>query len=146
MFDSPFEASFLTEENAVALCLDGAGARARYYNVCGTRRPDAFNAHTCRRYRPVNFCGRPYSPSIAMHMKASAIRHGCMTSRMWLTTRRVARSGVGVRFDAKPLTFLLEDVFHLVNVAMTRDPARLMNCSLLRNSFDVSDDDALTLQ
>lgn len=144
IFNSPFEASFLREENAVALRLDGAAVCAKYYNVCGTCRPDVFNSYTCRPYHPVNFSGKPYCPIIATHMKASAIRHGCMSSRMWLTTRRAARIGVGIRRDMKPLTFLFEDTFHLINVAMTLNPQRIMDSSLSRAQNDLPDDDSLT--
>ncbi|KEG09733.1 hypothetical protein DQ04_04741040 [Trypanosoma grayi] len=145
IFASPFNTSFLTEQNAVTLNGASPCPRVTYFNVSGTRRPEVFNTSTCCRYCPVNCCGIPYSPVVAVHMKASAIRHGCMKSAVWMTTRRVACCGGRIVSGAKPLTLCFDDVYHLVNIAMTDDPARLIELSLSRVPSGHADDGPLTV-
>ncbi|RNF14702.1 uncharacterized protein Tco025E_05783 [Trypanosoma conorhini] len=145
IFDSPFNSSFLKESNAVALPVTEGYPCVMYYSVRGTRRPDVFNPLTCRRYQPVNFYGRLYSPSVATQMKASAISYGCINSLIWLTTKRAHKHGIGVRSGVKPLTFCADGIFHLVNIAMTKDPARLSDLILSQMLPGLTDDDRLTI-
>ncbi|ESS63345.1 hypothetical protein TCDM_08889 [Trypanosoma cruzi Dm28c] len=145
IFDSPFDPLFLNRKNAVTLRASNGSPCVTYYNVCGTRRPEVFNSDNCRRYQPVNFCGRRYSPGIATQMKASAISYGCMDSFIWLTTRRARKNGIGVRRGVTPLAVCAEGIFHLVNIAMTNDPARLLSLALSRRLPGSMDDLSLTV-
>ncbi|ORC89969.1 uncharacterized protein TM35_000102370 [Trypanosoma theileri] len=145
IFGVPFEPSFLTKANGVTLYRDEVSPRAVYYNVCGTKRPEMFNTMTCCRYAPINFYGQKYSPTVATQLKANAILHGCINSTMWITTQRAIRSGVGIRQGVKPITFCFGDIFHLINVAMTNHPARLLEQALTRTPHVTENDTFLTI-
>ncbi|KAH9580931.1 hypothetical protein LSM04_008641 [Trypanosoma melophagium] len=145
IFGAPFEPSFLTEANGVTLYRDAVSPRAVYYNVSGTKRPEVFNTTTCCRYTPINFYGKKYSPTVATHLKAYAILHGCINSTMWITTRRAVRSGVGIREGVKPLTLCIGEIFHLINISMTNHPSRLHEEALTRTSHETEYDTFLTI-
>jgi hypothetical protein len=89
-----------------------------YSNVEGTTDPTRFTPNSCRRYDPVNYSGAPYRPCVAVVMKAFALRYGCLHERQWITTRRASYLGLSVPRSVNPISFMIRDPVHLVNVAV----------------------------
>ncbi|KAG8346066.1 hypothetical protein TRVL_03104 [Trypanosoma vivax] len=118
IFSNPFRPAFLAEARPVILHACSLHPRLAYYNVCGTEKPDAFNSEICRRYRPVNMCGWYYDPVIAVQLKASAIRYGCINSPVWLSMGQAARISARMRVGAVPVVLGDEKLTSLVNLAM----------------------------
>ncbi|RNE98796.1 hypothetical protein TraAM80_08611 [Trypanosoma rangeli] len=110
MFGGSFAPSFLKELNVAALRVDEKCPCVMCYIVCGTHRPDVFNANTCRRCQPVNVYGIPYSPSITTQMKASAISYGCINRLIWLATKLANKHGICLCSGVRPFTFCSEGI------------------------------------
>ncbi|KAG5508710.1 hypothetical protein JKF63_05208 [Porcisia hertigi] len=119
LYRAPFTDAYVSDpENGVVSKANALCRPLTFYNVEGTIDPARFSSLTCRRYDPVNYCGRFYRPAVAVRMKAHALQYDCLQEPQWITTHRADRLGLSPLPHITPLTFSTASI-SLINLAVT---------------------------